>query len=591
MATAYSGVFRAGSGGHALWVAQWPSFEAKWKELSGQGLRLTSISAQELSGGTSYAGSYRAGTDAHALWVAQWPSFEAKWKELSGQGLRLTSLAAFEHGGVTSYAGAYRAGTDAHALWVAQWPSFEAKWKELSGQGLRLTSLAAFEHGGVTSYAGAYRAGTDAHALWVSQWPSFEAKWKELSDRGLRLTSIAATVHGGVTYYGGVFRAGSGGHALWVSQGPSFVAKWKELSDQGLRLVSLDSYIHGGNRYYAGVYRPGTDGHVLWVGVDWENFVAKWRQLSQQGQRLIDMTLYPHPCAADCLNHVVMPTDSYNYGITRTQTHCPGLPGTCGSPGPGDRVFYRWPVDVEGGSRFVRLTAIEHDDQFLTLPFSDSKVERRGVWRYSNGGWHHAGDYSRDDSATFQIRACAPGRVIHMGWDNWSGNTVIVSHDVGGKQDAYRTIYMHMRNGASNDCEAAWSQTVPTLSEPERSEYIQHLNDTGCPQNPPRNPDPAHWGTNQQTLPAILNQQVARGAFLGWCGNTGPGGKKGLGGPNTHLHIFFCRRDPTNDEWYFFDPYGVYSLPGCYAANVTDATTGPCVRYPIAWKFGKPQYP
>jgi hypothetical protein len=43
MATAYSGVFRAGTDGHALWVSEWPSFEGKWKELSGQGLRLTSL--------------------------------------------------------------------------------------------------------------------------------------------------------------------------------------------------------------------------------------------------------------------------------------------------------------------------------------------------------------------------------------------------------------------------------------------------------------------------------------------------------------------------------------------------------------------
>jgi len=94
MATAYSGVFRAGSGAHALWVAQWPSFQAKWNELSGQGLRLTSLSTYVDGGQPYYAGVFRAGTDAHALWVAQWPSFQAKWNELSGQGLRLASLVA-----------------------------------------------------------------------------------------------------------------------------------------------------------------------------------------------------------------------------------------------------------------------------------------------------------------------------------------------------------------------------------------------------------------------------------------------------------------------------------------------------------------
>jgi hypothetical protein len=540
---------------------------------------------------TAYSGIFRGGTDAHALWVSQWPSFETKWKELSAQNLRLSSLSTYVNGGQPLYAGTFRAGSDGHALWVAQWASFEAKWKELSAQNLRLTSIATYVYGGVSYYGGVFRAGSGGHALWVSQWPSFEAKWNELSGQGLRLTSLSTYVFGGIPYYAGVFRAGSDGHALWVAPWASFEAKWKELSGQGLRLVSLASYFHNGQRYYAGVFRAGTDGHALWVGADWENFVAKWRQLSAQGLRLVDMALYNHSCTGGCLNQVVMPTGSYNYGITRTPTHCPGLPGTCGNPGAGQTVVYRWPVDVEGGSRYVRLSALEHGDRFLTLPFVDQAVERRGVWRYGTGDWHHAADYSRDDVATFEIRACAAGRVIHIGWDNWSGNTVIVSHDVGGVQDAYRTIYVHLRNGASNDCEAAWSQTVPTLSDPALSEYIEHLNATGCPQNPPRNPDPAHWGTNQQTIPALLGQQVARGAFLGWCGNTGPGGKRGPGGPNTHLHVFFCRRDLSNNQWYFFDPYGIYALPGCYPAGVTDAITGACARYPIAWKDGRPQYP
>jgi hypothetical protein len=166
-----------------------------------------------------------------------------------------------------------------------------------------------------------------------------------------------------------------------------------------------------------------------------------------------------------------------------------------------------------------------------------------------------------------------------------------VSHDVGGVRDAYRTIYMHLRNGAANDCDAAWSRTVPTLSEPERSEYIEHLEATGCPKDPPRTPDPVHWGTDAETIPVMPGRWVARGALLGWCGNTGPGGKRGPGGPNTHLHVFFTRRDPSNDEWYFFDPYGIYSLPNCYPANVTDPISGPCARYPIAWLGGRPQYP
>ena len=65
---------------------------------------------------------------------------------------------------------------------------------------------------------------------------------------------------------------------------------------------------------------------------------------------------------------------------------------------------------------------------------------------YSPGKWHHAIDFSRSDGGTFGVLA-ASGRVIHIGWDWWSGNTIIVSHDVGGGvKDAYRTVYMHLRN-------------------------------------------------------------------------------------------------------------------------------------------------
>ena len=541
--------------------------------------------------GTAYSGVFRGGADAKAVSVGEWPDFETQWNELTGQGLRLTSVSSHLGSGEALHAGIYGSGSDDHTLSMSEWKLFEPEWKELTAAGLRLVSVSAFVKSGVPYFVGAYRAGADAHALVVGDWATFQAKWKALTDQGLRLVGITAYVANGVTYYGGAFRAGTGAHALWVAQTSSFKSKWNELSAQGLRLVSLDSYDPGGSKYYVGVFGPGSDRHHLMLGADSERFSAKRRQLGQQGLFLVDMDLAENECTSGCVDQVVMPSGTYNYGITRTATHCDGLPETCGQPVAGQKVFYRFPVDVDAGVRYARLSAIEHDDQFLTLPFSDQMVKRRGIWRYSNGGWHHAADYSRDDSATFQILACAPGRVVHVGWDTWSGNTVIVSHDVGGVQDSYRTIYMHLRNGALSDCHSAWTQSVPALSEPERSEYIQHLNETGCPQFGNRTPDPAHWGTTQQVIPSILNQQVDRGAFLGWCGNTGPGGKRGTGGPNTHLHVFFCRRDPADNRWYFFDPYGVYAVPGCYATGVTEASVGPCARYPTAWKFGKPQYP
>jgi hypothetical protein len=540
---------------------------------------------------TAFCGVFRAGGGGHHLWVDEWPGFEAKWRDLSARGFRLTSLAVSADEGTPRFAGAFREGGGGHHLWVSPWASFEARWRDLSGQGFRLVSLATYVHQGQPHFAGVFREGSDGHHLWVDRWSGFEAKWAALSAQGFRLKSLSTYVLNGEPHYAGVFREGGGGHALWVAPWASFEAKWKELSAQGLRLISLDSFAAGGTRTFAGVFGPGADGYHLWVGADWESFTGKWNTLSNEGFRLVDMAMYRHPCTSDCLNQVVMPTGSYNYHITRTATHCPGLPGTCGTPAAGSSVVYRWPADVVGSSRFVRHSALQFDAQFLTLPFSDTAVNRNGIWRYGDGGWHHAGDYSRSDVDTFEVRAAAPGRVVHVGYDTWSGNTVIVSHDVGGVADAFRTIYMHLRNGSANDCAAAWDLSIPTLSGTELTDYTTHLTSTGCPKQPPRNPDAAHWGTNQQTIAVTVNQQVARGDFLAWAGNTGPGGKRGGGGPNTHLHIFFCRRDPTNNAWYFFDPYGLYAKPDCYAAGVTAATTGPCVRYPVAWRGGRPQYP
>jgi hypothetical protein len=169
----------------------------------------------------------------------------------------------------------------------------------------------------------------------------------------------------------------------------------------------------------------------------------------------------------------------------------------------------------------------------------------------------------------------------------------VISHTFGGKTDAFRTIYMHMRNGPSGDCAKAWSNTVPTLSGATLTNYKGHLNASGCPSNAAnRNPAAANWGTNVQAIGVAVNQQVTAGQVLGWAGDTGPGGNANSNATtNTHLHIFFTVKDPANSQFYFFDPYGIYAYPSCYPAATTGATGGVCARYPIAWKGGSPQYP
>jgi hypothetical protein len=256
VAREYVGIYRAGSGGYALWASTWNNFVEKWKELSGQGLRLVRISTfrrdtKEWTFGEGtervFVGIFAPGNDGYALWVAQWPSFEAKWKELSAKGLRLIDLAPYTDGGTTMYAGVFRAGNDGHALWVAQWPSFEAKWKELSAKGLRLVSLDTYVAGGKRYFTGVYRPGADGYALWVGpEWEPFKTKCKEFAEQGLRLIDIASYHEGGKQRFGGVFRAGKDSHeVLGQLTWPEFVQKWKAKSNAGQRLLTLDTFVHG----------------------------------------------------------------------------------------------------------------------------------------------------------------------------------------------------------------------------------------------------------------------------------------------------------------------------------------------------------
>jgi Bacterial tandem repeat domain 1 len=87
-------VFVAGSGGHGPWAnATWPSFEGKWKEWSGQGLRLVDVNALQVGGETRYSGVFLPGTDGHHLWAnVTYERFRAKWQELAEQGLRLVDF-------------------------------------------------------------------------------------------------------------------------------------------------------------------------------------------------------------------------------------------------------------------------------------------------------------------------------------------------------------------------------------------------------------------------------------------------------------------------------------------------------------------
>lgn len=566
---------------------------------------LTSVvPAQDL-----YTGVWRSGTDGYVLYGGlSWSSFVSKWQTLGGQNQRLIDISTYVENGKRLYNGVWRAGTDGYALYGGlNWTDFVAKWQTLGSQNLRLIDIETYIDNGNRLYIGVWRHGTDGYYLYGGlNWTDFVAKWQTLGSQNQRLIDVATYVSNGVRLYTGVWRAGTDGYALYNGLNwTDFTAKWKQLAAQNLRLINVSSYVENNVRLYIGIWRAGTDGYYLWNGTDWESLVSKWAENGANNLRLVCLDTYESGCDDACLDHVLMPDDpktsgrdTYDYWITAGKFHCEGTPNSCPLPNPGDHVVYSWPNLHLGTNYYARNSLLfDAKDQIFTLPFSDPAADMgHNAWLYSPGSWHHAIDYYRNDTKTFKIDAAAPGRVIYIGWDDWSGNTMVISHDVGTKKDVYRTIYMHLQNGPLTDCDNAWTKTIPTLQDSALLAYKSYLNATGCPLNvSQRNPTVANWGKSSQKIDnTLLGKTVTAGQIVAWAGSTGPGGCGCMDfthDANTHLHIFFAHRDPTDNHWYFFDPYGIYSFPSCYPTAVNGGINGACARYPIAWKNGNPNYP
>jgi hypothetical protein len=151
---------------------------------------------------------------------------------------------------------------------------------------------------------------------------------------------------------------------------------------------------------------------------------------------------------------------------------------------------------------------------------------------------------------------------------------------------------MHLRNGATADCDKGRTLTLPSLANSPaiRDNYQKYLDQTCQP-----TPSAAHWGSDSDIIQVKSGDTVTRGQIIGKAGSTGPGGcgcKDGGPGPNTHLHIFFARKEAG--KWYFFDPYGVYGPPNCYPTSSNAGGGAPgdaCGRYPSGWLDGNPRFP
>jgi len=557
-----------------------------------------------------YIGVWRAGNYGHYLWLGDtWDGFIKKGNELADDGLHLIDMERSSKDGKNRYNGVWIKSSGANLLVAGKtWDNFLEDGKDKVAQGYRLIDVERFVKNNQGHYNGVWVSGSYSNFVVSGKtWNDFRDEVNDKAKENLRLIDLESYSSGGQQKFLGVYRGGSNDYGI---QSPmswkDFVEGWKIFSGTDRRLVDIERF-NDGKVKYAGVYEEGSDSYALWYAADREEFVSKWREYTDKGLRLVDLELFPNQCKMQCLNDVVRPEGGQYYSSNpKTNLHCNGPPSTCNPNPPADEfVRYRAPVDIIGENSYVRLSAIENGDQIFTLPVRNMDVDISQTWIYNSGNYHHAEDYSSPDGDSFEIHAAAPGEVIFVDYRWWSGNTVIISHDVGGKKDVYRTIYRHLQNGPINDCSMAWNESVPKIDEDDKlKKYKDYLEAFDCKKAGDL-PDKKYWGSIERKMVVSPGQKVDRGDLLGWAGNTGPGGiilaiKENIEetGRNIHLHMMFAKRDPVDDtwyndkdKWYIIDPYGIYSKRDCYPTELDDPINTPCSRYQVFWKDGIAKYP
>lgn len=210
----------------------------------------------------------------------------------------------------------------------------------------------------------------------------------------------------------------------------------------------------------------------------------------------------------------------------------------------------------------------------LFLPFTSKDAKLAHGWMYNGDEQkaHGSIDYVPANhpfgaDPSFKVRASADGVVVAKYWDVWHGNVLILEH-AGPSGLTYRTLYFHLRDGATHDFNLA-KMTDATKGNAE-FRYRTWVNNQDSV-------DAKLWGTDQQKIPVDLDDTVRAGQFIAWSGNTGPGGASAAiddqgtmtsSTGNNHLHYMLAVKSAslTGDEWVFVDPYGVYgqASTGCY---------------------------
>ncbi|WP_437318550.1 M23 family metallopeptidase [Sorangium sp. So ce385] len=214
----------------------------------------------------------------------------------------------------------------------------------------------------------------------------------------------------------------------------------------------------------------------------------------------------------------------------------------------------------------------------MTLPYghqsSGNQVSLGQGWIYHSGGSHRGLDIGRaasgSEDPSFDVLAVADGKVIGVYFDGppgGGGNTVVIEHTGENGKKIY-SLYMHLRNGATNDANAVKNLDCGSSVPCQRYKLAAN-----------KSPLAKWWGKESDTITVTPGQLVKRGAKIARAGSTmtvmgtlDANGVSSAGWGNMHLHVYLAVPKGTtapNDKIAVeVDAFGAYQkADSCYVED------------------------
>ena len=189
-------------------------YQQTFDQLGGQGYRLTQVSGYESGGQDNYAAIWVQGGGApyqanHGMTPAQ---YQQTFSQLTGQGYRLTWVSAYAVAGQPLFAAIFtqQPGPAWQAYFGLSTADYQARFDQLGAQGYRLRQVSGYSLANTPYFAAIWDQATGQP--WQARnnltGPDYQQTFNNMGQQGLRLTDVSGYAVSGQALYAGIWVSG-----------------------------------------------------------------------------------------------------------------------------------------------------------------------------------------------------------------------------------------------------------------------------------------------------------------------------------------------------------------------------------------------